>query len=521
MQTADLLQRGLYILRRWWWLVALAGLASGATAGYLIHSQPHQYVARTTLMVGNNLRSPSPKDNISGVSMTLAGFYAEMARRSPITEPVIERLNLPFDAETLSEKMISTRVIPQAQLIEITVLDTNAERAAYIANALAQELIAYSPTSPEKIEDQRQFTQAQIDDLERKINAVDQQIDQLKTSLQSMTSAGEIAEAQQRLRELETIKAMDQGTYQGLLDKLNDSSINSLAVFEPAETPLTPLPRRLFPITALATLLGLALGLVAAWLLEGWDDTWGRGRRTDLVIGQPLLASMPTGWASLISESSLQTPRGRQCLALRAELLLRLGSADRSTIMITSAFDASERSRVSGDLARLFARSGQQTILVDANLANDALADLFKASGAGIQTLLREPDQPVDALLQATDHPELALLPGDVRAPNAQLVPTLHWPRAVHALARQAEIVIFDGPAVLQSADATLLAPHISAIVLVIDPARESCSDTRRAIDRLAGVGANIVGVVMLEHERHTARMAARRAAPQTISAEA
>lgn len=521
METWDLLDRGHYVFRRWWWLVVLAGLVSGTTAGYLVHMQPPQYLARTTLMVGNNLRSVAPKDNLSGVSLTLAGFYAEMARRRPITEPVIHQLQLPFSADLLSERMIATRVIPQAQLIELTVLDTNPERAAHIANALAQQLIAYSPTSPEKIESQREFTQTQIEDLASKIKGIDQQIDQLKGSLQSMTSAGEIAEAQQRLRELETIKATDQATYQGLLDRLNDSAINSLAVFEPAEPPATPLPRRLFPIVALAALLGLAIGMAAAWLLETWDDIWSRQRRTDVVVGQPLLATIPTGWSGIVSDSSLATPRGQQCLALRAELLLQLASAERSTIMVTSAYATLERSRLSSDIARLFARSGQQTLLVDANLASDALSAMFQATGAGIQALLRDPDQPVAALLWATEQPELALLPGDAHAPNAQLVPALHWPHAVQAIAEQAEVTIFDGPAVLIGADATLLAPHVTMVLLVIDPAIEGVADTRRALARLSEAGARVVGLVLLDHDRRSRPAMARSAAPQPATLDA
>jgi Mrp family chromosome partitioning ATPase len=54
---------------------------------------------------------------------------------------------------------------------------------------------------------------------------------------------------------------------------------------------------------------------------------------------------------------------------------------------------------------------------------------------------------------------------------------------------------------VLDSADATLLGPHMGGVLLVIDPATERCSETRRALARLHEVGAPVLGVVMLTYQ--------------------
>jgi polysaccharide biosynthesis transport protein len=513
MQTWELVTYGWYIFRRWWTLVVFAGVLSGATAWILLQQQPPLYVSHTTLMVGTNLRSPNPRENASGIGMTLAAFYADMAKRTPITGQVVEQLKLPFEADLLNEELVSTRVIPQSQLVEIAVLDTSPERAASIANAIADQLITFSPTAPEKIEAQQRFVQSQLTDLESKIKRTDERLQELTLAIQNMTSAGEIAEAQQRLRELEVLKANDQATYNGLLATLDDSSVNTLSVFEAAEIPTKPLPQRSFPATVLATLLGLSLGLGTGWALESIDAQWRRGRSPVLLLNEPHLATVSTAWSGVLSEAALQLPRGQQCLALRSEILLHLAPTARYTIMVTSVSASHERSRISSDLARIFARSGQRVLLVDANLGEGYLASTFGIEGDAVQTLLRDPQQPIHALAQSTEHPYLELLPGNSGGQSAHLVPALHWPQAVRAIEQTAEITIFDGPPVLDSADATLLAPHMGGIVLVIDPASERVGDTRRAIARLREVHAPLLGVVLLDYERRSLRQRMARSA--------
>jgi succinoglycan biosynthesis transport protein ExoP len=504
MQPWDLAVYSLHLFRRWWLLVLLTSLISGATVFYLMRSTPAQYVAHMTLMVGTNLRSKSPNEEADRLSMTLAAFYAEMARRTPITGPVVERLKLPFSAEVLNQQLVSARVIPQAQLIELSVLDIDPRRAAHIANAIAEELIDFSPTAPEDLEALRRSIQAQLSDLEDKIRHTEQRIRELNTAIQKMTSAGEIAEAQQRLRELEALKSADQASYGSLLSSQESTAVNTLSVFEPAVPPTTALPRRTMPLVTLGALLGFVIGLAGAWVLETVDNVWSYGRRPELVVGAPAVGPIPTGWGwdRLGIKNWLATVRGQQCLAVRSEVLVQLPPTAHPTLMITSAYTSLERSRLSLDLARLFAYSGQHVLLVDANLGTGYTTVALGGHGDGVQRLLREPKYAVAELIEPTDQPELVLLPSGLDNQHVALVPTLNWSQAIDAIkGYSAELTLFDGPPVLGNADAMLLAPRMDGVVLVIDPATERCSDTRQAIERLRAAQAPLVGTVLLTSE--------------------
>src|SRR6185295_10553470 len=88
---------------RWWWVVLLATVLSSGTAYYLSAQEVRFYVAHTTLIVGNTFYSIQPDQNQLAIGGSLARFYAELARREPILQPVQESLPLPFPWQLISD----------------------------------------------------------------------------------------------------------------------------------------------------------------------------------------------------------------------------------------------------------------------------------------------------------------------------------------------------------------------------------------------------------------------------------
>ena len=64
-------------------------------------------------------------------------------------------------------------------------------------------------------------------------------------------------------------------------------------------------------------------------------------------------------------------------------------------------------------------------------------------------------------------------------------------------LQEQADIVLIDGPDVLNSGDALTIAPIADATILVVDPERVSPSDLSAARSLLEQVGARLIGAVV------------------------
>src|SRR5690606_34580070 len=125
--------------------------------------------------------------------------YVEIARRQPVRQATMNDLGLNW----LPEYRVAT--VPNTQLLEITVVDTSPVRAQAVANTLAQHLVAQSPTSTQREDQQRQsFISQQLDSLETNITETENEIQRLQSEIASMISARQIADTQTQIAALQT-----------------------------------------------------------------------------------------------------------------------------------------------------------------------------------------------------------------------------------------------------------------------------------------------------------------------------
>ncbi|NJN84395.1 MAG: hypothetical protein HC802_20365 [Caldilineaceae bacterium] len=126
------------ILSRWLWLLILgAGVAMvAALFAYQTFSPWPQYEATVTVMVGNdNLPTPLAPDALQMLRAT----YVQLASRRPVTQQVVEALNLHMSAEDLSERLRVGQVA-NTRLIDISAVADDPVMAAAIANEVAVQL---------------------------------------------------------------------------------------------------------------------------------------------------------------------------------------------------------------------------------------------------------------------------------------------------------------------------------------------------------------------------------------------
>ncbi len=81
--------------------------------------QPDVYTSKTTLMIGQTINDPNPDSGKIFLAQQLASIYADMARREPVQQATMKALQIDWLPS------YQARVVPQTQLIEISVKDTN------------------------------------------------------------------------------------------------------------------------------------------------------------------------------------------------------------------------------------------------------------------------------------------------------------------------------------------------------------------------------------------------------------
>ena len=73
-------------LIKWWRLIVVVALVAAGVSTVSVLLQPDIYEFKTTLVVGTTFLNPNPDFSQLFISQQLAGIYADMASREPISE---------------------------------------------------------------------------------------------------------------------------------------------------------------------------------------------------------------------------------------------------------------------------------------------------------------------------------------------------------------------------------------------------------------------------------------------------
>jgi capsular exopolysaccharide synthesis family protein len=110
--------------------------------------------------------------------------------------------------------------------------------------------------------------------------------------------------------------------------------------------------------------------------------------------------------------------------------------------------------------------------------------------------LQQDPD--VTETLQATDIDNLRVLPSGPLPPNpAELLGSRRFRDLLGRLSELSDVVILDSPPLLAVTDAAVLSAIAAGTVLVVNCGETRASAAREAAERLGGVGARVLGVVI------------------------
>ncbi len=495
MELRDLIRP----LWKWLWLIVLS-VAVAATFSYLaVRKQPNVYEAKTTLMVGQILQQQEPSQTDVWLAQLLAQTYSELARRQPVRDATQQALGLSWLPE------YRVQAVPNTQLLEIRVSDTDPQRAAAVANELAHQLILQSPTSPRpEQERRRQFVQKQLDDLEASIDDTRAEIQKLQDALGGMFSAREIADTQNQIAALQQKLNSLQANYAQLLEFMGQGVVNSLTVVEPATVPTEPIAPNKALTVLLAAAIGLILAVMAAFLLEYLDDTIKGPEDVDKTMRLTTVGAIsriPGDKASekLITVAHPKSPISEAYRVLRTNLQFSSLDKPLKTLVITSPNPTEGKSTTVANLGVVMAQAGKSVIVVDADLRRPVQHRIFGVENReGLTDMLLDETPTLNGRLKETGVENLHLLNTGPLPPNpSELLGSQRMRDLIERLKEEADIILFDSPPSLAVTDASVLATQTDGVLLVADVGRTRKSFARQGVERLRQVGANLVGVVL------------------------
>ena len=491
------------LVKRWWWLVILSVTVAATSSYRASQSVTPLYSTKATLMIGRVMQDPNPSQADFATGQQLAMTYAQMVRRQPVLQGAIDNLGLQMNWGALAGRVNAWNV-PRTQLLEISVVDSNPQRAKALADAIAEQLILSSPANPSGIsQDDQAFSRQQLDDLKGKIEDAEEEAGLLTEELDAAISARQIQDLQNQIQVLEIKISGWQSTYSQLLTSLQGGEVNVLTIFEEASLPRYPISPNVRMNVLLAVAIGLALAAGAVLLIEFADDTLRiSDPNTESVMGLPLLGSVPRIPGGRCDPRSPEMEMIRQ---LRTNVLLSSPSGRLKSLLVTSPQPQDGKSVIASNLGVAMAGGGARVVLVDADLRSPTLHEWFDQPNlAGLTDLLEADTEHCEQLL-----PQMLR---DTRVPGLKLISAGHLPldpsillasrkmaALLELLSEQFDQVILDSPPMLAAPDATILAMLAEGTLLVASPERTSrraMRQTRESLRsreeiRLIGIGLN------------------------------
>jgi polysaccharide biosynthesis transport protein len=494
------IRRLLRMARAWLPLMIVAAVVCGGIAYGVSRVQAKVYEAKATVMVGQALSASNPDYLQLQVAQNLSSTYAAIAKTRQNLDAVISRLGLPDTADTLQQR-VEVDSPPGGTLLFITAQDSSADTAAAIANGLAEELIGSAPDIQGR---EAQFQESIDKDLE----ATQNQIDSTQQQAEELSSLSTRTPAQDdELSTLEGRLATLRGTYATLLSYSSGSATNLLTVVDPAVPPESAV----LPRVALNTLLGVMFGLLAvlavAFIAEQLDDS----------IKDPDEILRVTSLNTLGTIARMKTSRGRSEIYQLASVLYPSSSASEAyrklraslefasvdepirSLLVTSAVSGEGKTVTAANLAVVFAQTGRNVVLIDADLRKPGVHQLFSLPNEeGLTSLLRDDSLRWDAVAHTTEVPTLRVLTTGPLPPNPAEIMGSHRMRTVlDRIKWGCDLMVLDSAPLMAVTDSAVLSSYIDGTVLIVDATRSRRGLVKLARENLARAGANVLGAVL------------------------
>ena len=492
------LNKYIFPLRKWWWLVVVSTLIAAIFSSLSILRQPTIYQARTTLMIGTTISNPNPSGNELFLGQQLAAAYADLANREIV-------LNATKNALGMNQlPAYIARALPNTQLIEITVNDTDPARAQAVANELAAQLILLSPISGQSEERGRQeFIHQRLSNLEAQIKETEAEIEKLQEELANTFSAQQINDKQNEISSLQSKLSAMENNYGLLLSNTQQGAINTLTIIEFAELPSSPIGSMKGLTILLAAAAGFILAAGTAYLLEYLDDTVQSPDSVMRLFSAPILGRI-FEQAEGIDESRLYDadnsnhPLTETFRALRTEIdLAEMGQRHLKTILVASPDIGDGKTSVAVNLALSMAQRGKKVYLLDADLRKPKIHKLFNlANDEGLADVVFA-RAVFDWRIGIKEVRQMSVLTAGNTPPDpAELLSSEKMELFLSELEEVADIVIIDGPPLFVP-DAMILASKVDGVLLVVRPGHTRQSLAKASMEHIKSVGAKVVGIVL------------------------
>ena len=315
--------------------------------------------------------------------------------------------------------------------------------------------------------------------------------------------------------------------YQDLYSKLEEASVtagmkaSNITLVNPARIPASPSSPKSTLAVGLGSLLGLVLGLIAAFSWDYFDDSITTPEQIELATSVPLIGAIPDfaqkrnvasryGLAVKSQDAAerrsyswlLRAPRSQISEAyrtLRTALLMSKADNPPRVVLIMSGSPEEGKSTTCLNTAAAFAIQGDRVLYLDADLRRAQGHVAFHSTNeAGLSNCLTTGVPPSDVIKPHPEINSLFLLPAGPNPPNpSELLGSKRFIELLNELRNEYDYIFVDSPPVLLVTDAQLISKFVDGYVVVLRSHRTERRALQRSLSLMQAPGALPLGIVM------------------------
>ena len=219
-------------------------------------------------------------------------------------------------------------------------------------------------------------------------------------------------------------------------------------------------------------LLGLVLGVLAAFVLEFLDDTLKTSDDVEQKLKLPVLGVIPKLGAKesvAAMSKNAQSAFSEAYRSVRTALHFSTDQGVPKTLLVTSTEAGEGKSTTSLALARNFIQLGKRVLLIEADLRNPSLHRELGLRGmeTGLSNVLTGGGTLADAILKTDDNQLDVILAGPLPPNPAELLAGSKLVSLLTVVSERYDQIIVDSPPVLGLADTPILANAVDGTLLV------------------------------------------------------
>ncbi|RVU83805.1 polysaccharide biosynthesis tyrosine autokinase [Leucothrix sargassi] len=333
---------------------------------------------------------------------------------------------------------------------------------------------------------------------------IEQQLNSLKTT--TISAQGDSIRYNTLQREVES----NQVIYTELLQQYKSAKVagengtNNITIIDKAGVPYEKHKPRLRNNVAFGLLLGLMLGMGAAFLREFMDDTLKSSDELERITALPVLGLLPNlknhsyEQVALLAHMEPRSPLAEAIRSLRTSLKFSTQYGAPRVTFITSSNPSEGKSSIALNLATAYAQVGGKVLLIDADLRNPSIHQLLKLDNLeGLTNYLAGAGDAENISRPCLIKQLRVITSGPIPPDPVELLSGKRMQALLDAASEEFDHIIIDGPPVIGLADALVLSNLADATILSVQAGKTRKASLIATLKRLERTSGNIIGTLL------------------------